>query len=516
MSLGSNLMNFKLIGRIVLSACPRDVEFKSDFEKFITEANTSLLAKGAPENKGAQVTEWSLKDDNVQVTITSGQYVRSHDALLRLKKNFGIKFGKKYKVGARTVQADQYFIDFTISKKPLKDFEVPFVKEINFDTDNLRCNLVFEDLDEEFLQHNYIDRIIRLVNHKIADQHYAGKVEKWELLWKSGPREHAWSKDPTEEMIKLGWLKQGPTKGKWFYHPQLTSILRTMEKIAINEILQPLGFQEVIQSHLVPFEIWLRTGHLVGNPNEFYYVSEPKTRDVEVWEHFKDYISVTHKVPEDELKELITIPRMGICYAQCPGIYWAFQGNVLADESLPILVYDKTANSNRYESGGRHGIERVDEFHRLEPIYIGTPEQLTRLREALIEKYKYVFNEILELEWRMAWVTPWYMEQSGQLSDSEENDKIKGTIDFEAYLPYRGTRETSEWLEYQNLSIIGDKFIDAFNIKSQRQQLWSGCSGIGLERWAAVFLAQKGLDPTAWPAKFKERFGKLPEGYKIL
>jgi seryl-tRNA synthetase len=189
---------------------------------------------------------------------------------------------------------------------------------------------------------------------------------------------------------------------------------------------------------------------------------------------------------------------------------------VLADESLPVLIFDRAANSNRYESGGRHGIERVDEFHRLEPIYIGHPDQLVELREKLIDRYKFVFNEILELEWRMAWVTPWYMEQAGQIAEESEGEKVKGTIDFEAYLPYRGRREDSEWLEYQNLSIIGDKFTKSFNIKTQHGELWSGCSGIGLERWAAVFLAQKGLDPKEWPGMFNERFGELPVGIKIL
>jgi seryl-tRNA synthetase len=509
-------MKFELSGKLILNRTVPDDGFPKDIKEFIKEANESILTKGAPENQGAKITDWELKDNEILMTIISGQYVRSHDALLRLKKSFGIKFGKQYKVGVRTVAADKYTIEFSLNQKPLKEFQIPFVKSIKLDSENMQCTLVFEKLDEDFLSHNYIDRIIKLVNNKISNQYYAGKGEHWEELWYSGEREHVWTSDPTEEMLKQGWLKQGPTKGKWYYQPQLTAVHRAMEKIAVTEILEPLGFQEVMQSHIVPFDVWLRTGHLEGNPNEFYYVCEPETRDVSVWEHFKDYISITHQVPDNELKELITTPRAGICYAQCPGMYWAYSGHVLADDSLPLLIYDRSANSNRYESGGRHGIERVDEFHRLEPIYIGTPEQLVELREKLNERYKYVFNELLELEWRMAWVTPWYMEQSGQLSEDSTDEKVKGTIDFEAYLPYRGSRKESEWLEYQNLSIIGDKFIKAFNIKSQRAELWSGCSGIGLERWSAVFLAQKGLSPDNWPNGFKKYLPTLPAGVKTM
>ncbi len=513
-------MRFELTGKILLSKAPAGTELEHDIQKFVTEANKTILTKGAPENMGAKVKDWSIQGDQILLSIESSQYVRAHDALLRLKKHLGLSLGKKYKIGARSVIADIYKIQFSLDQKPLSEIRVPFVKNIDFDLENLICSITFENLTEEFLRENSIDRIIKLIKDKIAAQYYAGKSERWQELWNSGPREHVWSKDPTEEMLKVGWLKQGPTKGKWFYNPQLTAIIRTLEFLAVSEILTPLGFQEVIQSHLVPFDIWLKTGHISGTPNEFYYVCEPKTRDVEFWESFKDHIKITHQVPVDKLTDLITAPTSGICYAQCPGMYWSLQGRVIADETLPVLIYDRAANSNRYESGGRHGIERVDEFHRLEPIYIGRPEQLIELRDKLIERYKFVFNEILELEWRMAWVTPWYMEQSGQVSKQEqavdEEEKIKGTIDFEAYLPYRGSREESEWLEYQNLSIIGDKFTKAFNIKSQHGELWSGCSGIGLERWAAVFLAQKGLNPDDWPKMFKKRLGKLPMGIKVL
>ena len=56
-----------------------------------------------------------------------------------------------------------------------------------------------------------------------------------------------------------------------------------------------------------------------------------------------------------------------------------------------------------------------------------------------------------------------------------------------------------------------------FNVKSQgNQELWSGCSGIGLERWASAFYAQKELDADGWPEAFREIVGELPEGIRFL
>jgi seryl-tRNA synthetase len=48
-------------------------------------------------------------------------------------------------------------------------------------------------------------------------------------------------------------------------------------------------------------------------------------------------------------------------------------------------------------------------------------------------------------------------------------------------MPYRG--EKRKWLEFQNMSVNRDRYLKGFNVKSQsNKELWSGCSGIGLER----------------------------------
>ena len=481
---------------------------KNEISDFINLENKKLVKL---DGSKAQITKFEIKNDNLFLNFISEGNYRPHNSLLQIKNAFSKEFGKKHHLGIREISINSYEIEFQLEKKPLKEIAIPFAK---IKTKENKAHMFLEELSEEFLRRNYIDRMINLVKEKVQNQYYEGKGEYWKSIWESEEKKPNWTKDPTEEMIKLDWLKQGPTKGKWFFRPQASSILKTMEDIAIKEILKPLGFQEVISSHIVPFDIWLKTGHMEGMPAEFYYVAEPKTRDAEKWERFIDLTKITKEIPFNELERNISVPTAGICYAQCPVIYWSFKGKTISEDSLPILVYDKTAVSGRYESGGRHGIERVDEFHRIEPVYIGTKEQLIDLREKLLNRYKHVFNEIFELEWRMAWVTPWYMQQAGKIGEISEQET--GTIDFEAYMPYRGNRKESEWLEFQNLSILGDKYIKAFNIKAQKSELWSGCSGIGLERWTTAFLAQKGLNPDNWPNGFKKYLKELPKGIKFL
>jgi len=496
-------MKFNLRGIFTFS---KDItSVKKEMENFVLDFNKTLT------DKNANVESFTIKKNTLIFNIVSDGSLRPHNTPLKMKNIVSKEFGKKHHLGVRDIKIEDYRINFELEKKPLKKVSIPFAK---LEFKDKKVTMILNNVDEEFLQRNYIDRMINRVKEKIQNQYYEGKGEFWKLIWESKEKKPVWKEDPTEEMSRIGWLKQGPTKGKWFYRPQAAAIIKTMEKIAVEEILKPLGFQEIIESNIVPFDTWLKTGHMEGMPGEFYYVAEPASRDVDKWERFVDLTKITKEIPFDELKKNIAIPNGGLCYAQCPLIYWSFKGKTIAEKSLPALVFDKTAISSRYESGGRHGIERVDEFHRIEPVYIGAREQLLKLRDKLLDCYKHVFNDIFDLEWRMAWVTPWYMQQSGKIG--EESTQETGTIDFEAYMPYRGDRKKSEWLEFQNLSILGDKYIKAFNIKAQKSELWSGCSGIGLERWTTAFLAQKGLDPDKWPDGFRKYLKKLPEGIKFL
>jgi len=456
----------------------------------------------------------SFEGEEMSLKIAA-ENISAHELFYRFKKCFTEELGKNLRIKVKQTRIGRYEITFSVPREPLAPLRIPFVSSISFSGN--RCTILLENLDEKFITRNWIERIIRRIREKVERQYYAGKEEFWELMEQTPPREPVWRKDPVEEMVQRKWLKQGPTKGKWFYRPQAAAILNAMREIAIKEILQPLGFQEVIESNFVPFDIWLRTGHLVGVPNEIYYYSEPVSRDPALWEEVEDLIYITREVPADKLRELVSAPRGGFIYAQCPVIYWSFRNAVIPNEDLPLKIYENTVISARYESGGRHGIERTDEFHRIEVVFIGTKDQLVELREQLIDRYRHIFNDIFGIEWRMAWVTPWYMQQAGQAGVEEATRKLVGTIDFEAYLPYRGSREEKDsWLEFQNLTIAGDKFTGAFNIKAQKGELWSGCSGIGLERWTVVFLSQNGLDPDKWPKPFRRYLSKLPKGFRFL
>lgn len=499
-------MKFHLEANLKLS---KDAtEAKDAIDDFFDEVS-EILEKGAPQGHGAKIVEYKLIDDNLQLTIESDQHVRAHDALLRIKKSLTKVLGHQFHIGIRNIDIVKFVIEIA-SKRPITH-KIPYVRDIEYQDEILRLELdagPSGTLGPAEIVKRVPDRIINLLEEKFED--YGGKNEHWELLWESNPKEFNFNKDPTKEMIKSGWIKHGLNRGQWIYGPQATHLFRTFEDIVLKEVIEPLGYNEMIFPKLVPWEVWMKSGHAKGVYPEIYYVCPPKTRDPKFWEEVIDHYKVSQEIPLELIKDKIDLPIGGLCYAQCPSFWGFLQGTTLPNEELPIKVFDRSGTSHRYESGGIHGIERVDEFHRIEVVWLGTKEQTLEEAEKLKEHYKYIFENILDIQWRMAWVTPWFMVQEGKsgLADMEG----AGTVDYEAIMPYN-----DNWIEIQNLSVNAEKYTKGFTVKSQSHDpLWSGCNGVGLERWTSAFLSQKGLDPDNWPKKFRKYFGKMPEGIQVL
>ncbi len=468
-----------------------------------------ILQKGAPEGHGAKIVQWNLTGNKIDLVIESDRFVRAHDALLRLRRPLAELLGKQYRIGLRGFDVSKFEIEVESERAIMH--KIPYVRNINFENGRLLLELDVGPkgtLGQSEIENRIPDRIVSLLEEKL--QSYGGKAEHWELLWESADRKANFNRDPTEEMLKIGWIKHGASRGQWIYGPETTHLFRTFEQIVLDEIIKPLGYSEMIFPKLDTWDVWKKSGHAQGVYPEIYFVCPPKTRDPAFWEEVMDYYKVTHEVPLDLVKEKIDVPIGGMCYAQCPTFWGFLQGTTLPSSELPIKVFDRSGTSHRYESGGIHGIERVDEFHRIEIVWLGTKEQALAEAEKLKDCYKHIFEDILELRWRMAWVTPWFMAQEGKTGLAEMQGA--GTVDYEAVLPYNGN-----WIEFQNLSVNGEKYPKGFTVKAQSgDALWSGCSGVGLERWTSAFLSQKGLDPEGWPAEFRKRFGEMPKGIRFL
>ncbi|MDD1669633.1 MAG: serine--tRNA ligase, partial [Methanomicrobiales archaeon] len=343
----------------------------------VKEANGQLFCrgvpKGVPPEEVGRITLWEVEENILFLEIESGGYTRAHDALFRFRKLVGTALGK-YQLGLREIRTREFRVILTGDVPETAIPHIRFIRSARCEAGRVALDL---DVTTQDLENRIPDRIVKLIEEKVQAAGYGGKTEHWELLYESPKRGRAYTGNPTEEMEKRHWIRHGSSRGQWIYGPQPIQLFRAFTSIVEEEIIQPLGFSEMVFPKVDTWDVLSRSGHAKGVYPEIYYVCTPKTRDPAFWEDVADSFKVTGEVPVEMLRERIDGPIGALCYAQCPS-FWPFvQGRTIANSSLPVKIFDRSGTSHRYESGGIHGIERVDEFHRIEIVWFGTVEQTT-------------------------------------------------------------------------------------------------------------------------------------------
>ena len=254
-------MKFHLEASFRLSADAGKAE--AAISDFFREAGP-ILQKGAPDGCGAKITDWKLAGNRIDLVIDSDRFVRAHDALLRLRRPLSELLGKQFRIGVRGLDVNRFEIE--VESERTIEHKIPYVREIKFEGGKLLLSLDVGPsgtLGQSEIENRIPDRIISLLEEKLQSG-YGGKTEHWELLWESPCREPKFTRDPTEEMQKEGWIKHGSSRGQWIYGPEATHVFRTFEQIVLEEIIRPLGYQEMIFPKLDTWDVWKKSGHASG------------------------------------------------------------------------------------------------------------------------------------------------------------------------------------------------------------------------------------------------------------
>ncbi len=480
---------------------------KKEIEEVLVNADKELFKRGAPkgkESEASQLKGWSVKGKVLNVSIASGRYVRATDALLRLRNQLNL-LGAKIKAGVRKIDVKRLEVKgVELGREPKAPIRIAFYVdsiEVKGDKADIRFSPL---LPIDVVEAGGVDRIIELVAEKAERQEYEGKAEIKKLLWESKPRKMFFDKDPSSELESISWIRRTHSKGQFVYGRNFTSLVNALRGILLENLYEPLGFREMIFPKFEPWDVPKKSGHAKSIYPDAYYVMVPKVSSPKEWEDTMDYFRITGEIHKEGIMKKVE-PVGILSYAQCPPFWQFLEGKVVKEESLPLKLYDWSGPTYRNEAGGTHGISRVEEFHRAETLFIGSPEQVRSIEKEVEDKLTFILDELLELETKKYSVVPWWMAQEGDKKLADKAGEGVGTVDFEAYLPYRGERGKSEWLEIQNISVIGEKYPKAFSVKSSKGELWSGCGGGSFERWICALLAQKGLEEKNWPAEVRKR-----------
>ncbi|MBU2559714.1 hypothetical protein KKA03_02355, partial [archaeon] len=282
-------MKFVMSAKLLLSG---KVDEKA-VEDAIEDAKP-LLSKGAPEGKGAVIDSYSVKDDEITIELSSGRYVRPHDAIMRINKYLSGRLGKEQKVGIRSIEIDNYEIWYELSQTPIEDITLPFTEKIEI-TGN-EAHIILKDLDQQALEDKYVDRLLKRLDEKISQQHTHGKKEYVDTIKRSDTRlgKYKITDDPTPELVKNNWVQHAGV-GVWTVLPQYAALMRAIEELVLDTVAKPLGFDEVFLPRIVNLDIQRKKGQLGGIPNEIWWVCPPKSRDPKEWEEYSDYVKITGK-----------------------------------------------------------------------------------------------------------------------------------------------------------------------------------------------------------------------------
>jgi len=510
-------------------------EAKEDIAKFIEEVSGEILLRGVKEGHeedGAKITKWDIDGDKLHLKIESGSKVRSHDGLLRIKKPLTQLLGKKYHLGVRKLHVDTYTViiptgvgEYEINKDLAKN--LPQISDLQIKDDEVIVTI--KDIAESEIKKQTVNRVIRHITtekedgegivdsaesqEEIATKSKAKtisheedltfavtKITPGEITAKSPEFKTYFEGDVTQKAIELGWIKAFPGRGQWFYGPQMTGLQRVFEKVLLDKIVEKLGFDECLFPKLIPIPTMDKMRYLDGLPEGMYYCSAPK-RDPELFDKFKNELCINREVPMELLKDGLKDPAYVLAAAQCEPFYEFLSHEVIDEKDLPIKFYDKSGWTYRWESGGAKGIDRVHEFQRIELVWIDTPENTNKIRDATLELSHELATE-LELEWYTEiGDDPFYLE-----GRKVENRGIEfpDVPKYEMRLKVPGR---DKGVAVVSANVHGTHFTQGFSIReAHNHTLWTGCTGLGLTRWLFGFLAQKGFDTENWPKLIKNQY----------
>lgn len=506
-------MKFLLEGEIKFNKEAEDAY--DDIKNFIEYANEGILTKGAKERKdGAKIIDWKLSEDKLFLKIESGHKVRSHDAILRVKKPLAELIGKKYHLGIREINIIKYEIDIPLETdenhvdvETLESVAKTTEKLSSFEIQEDDLKLVFENIDESGIRKQSINRLIKLIlasNEEVEDDKniLTNKVIKGtpgEVVGRSPEFEYSFDGDVNEKAMELGWIKRFTGKGQWFYGPKMTALQRALEGILLEEVVEKLDFQECLFPKLIPFQTMDKMKYFEGLPEGMYYCCAPK-RDPVIFNQFKNELVITKDIPVDLLKQGLKDPSYVLAPAQCEPFYEFLSHEVVDEAELPIKFYDKSGWTYRWEGGGAKGFDRVHEFQRIEMVWLDIPENTNKIRDQTLKLSEDIATE-LELEWYTEiGDDPFYLE--GRKVE-ERGIEFPDIPKYEMRLTVPGVEKG---VAIVSANVHGTHFTEGFTInEAHKHTLWTGCTGLGLTRWIYGFLSQKGFNKENWPDRINER-----------
>jgi seryl-tRNA synthetase len=300
-----------------------------------------------------------------------------------------------------------------------------------------------------------------------------------------------YDRDPMPELVVRGEISQ-EGNGIYTLGPLLAKLIDYFESrfLALAESFEavPYRFPTLISAHQLD-----KVNYFSSFPHSLTFAAHLR-EDLDIIDGFAGQASCDERglnTTPESFAQVQALLSPAVCYH----LYFA-----LADKPLPNGQITVTAVGNcfRYESINLTSLERLWDFTMREVIFVGLKEFVLDNRETARKRMTQVFEEI-GLAYRVESANdPFFIGEFRKQAAFQSAFQLK--YEIRASLPFKGSTLAVGSYNYHQ-----DFFGRNFNISlPDDTPAHTGCVAFGLERMAFAFLAQYGLEPSAWPNAVKD------------
>ncbi|MBS3122485.1 hypothetical protein J4434_06405 [Candidatus Woesearchaeota archaeon] len=267
--------------------------------------------------------------------------------------------------------------------------------------------------------------------------------------------------------------------GQYIILPKGTKILNGIYALLNKYIRDSIGFEEVVLPKIAPVDTFRKAGILSKWDN--YLISVKP-------------FSQTKGVKEEYLMDPL----------QCTAFYQFHENKIIDVSKGPRKWYDRSGPTYRNEDSDKiFPSIKQREFHRAEFMYLGTKEQVIETRETCLAQLEKLCHD-LGLRYRIVVGSGCYQLKEGEIPAPESVEEIP-IKDLEIYCQGHKNKDGEPYLEVVGSSILADTMTSRFNIRgSNGEELWSGCTGIGLNRLMYAIISTYGTEFENLPIRLQE------------
>jgi seryl-tRNA synthetase len=243
----------------------------------------------------------------------------------------------------------------------------------------------------------------------------------------------------------------------------------------------------------VDAEILKKCGYFDSHPNAVTFACHV-VDDIDAIEEFRAANSGTEAV-QLPAREHLHLPGTCLNPAACFPCYPTLSKKKIAGDGTAFTWQGRVF---RHESRNISGLERLWEFNVRELVFVGTENYVVECRQRalpLIEELAGHFD--LEIRVETA-ADPFFATVSAARTFWQRSQEVKNELRLPVEPGPDGAERT---IAGGSVNIHGKFFGERFNIMTEDgSTAFTGCIGLGIERWVLSAFTQHGFDPQRWPA----------------